>query len=470
MPADPSLPSPDPPAEGFRWQGFFQRCHEPVFLLNGRRTLLFVNRAWEALTGVPLGEARGQVCRRRRDPRPDSLELLLNSLAPPPEALAGSPTRARRLIPGGAAGLRWWDVTFFPLRGTQGLLGILGRITAVAADVAAAMPLLPERLVAMRERIRQTYRLEVLDSELPAMRQVADQVRLASQTWAPVLLRGERGTGKEWIARTIHQESASRELAFAALDCGRLPPALLEAVLFGAAGPGRMGVGTLYLKEPQHLPRELQARLVDLLQSTTPATVPSAATPAPRILAGCRADPDEEVRAGRFLADLYFALSTLTISLPPLRERLAELPGLAERMLARLHVEDKRDVNRLSEEALDVLRSHLWPGNLQELHTVLAEACGRARGQQIGAGELPWYVRNLPPPPERTLPLDALLEQAERRLILLALRKARNNKTRAAEILAIWRPRLLRRMEALGIERDEGRGARGESEGEVEDQ
>jgi len=440
----------------FRWQGFFQRCSEPVFLLNGRRSFLFVNRAWEELTGVALADVRGQICRRRREPQPDSLEVLQNALAPPPEALAGKPTRVRRFLPGGAAGPRWWDVTFFPLRGTHGLLGLLGRITAVAPQASSSTPLLPERLINLRERLRQAYCVAQLDGDLPALQRVAEQVRLASRTSAPVLLLGEPGTGKEWLARTIHQESPSRELAFAGLECGRLPPVALEAVLFGPAGLRRVGVGTLYLKEPQRLPRELQARVVDLLRSTS-KVAPGSPAPALRILAGCGCDPVEEVRAGRLLADLHFALSTLTISLPPLRERLADLPALVERMLERLQVEDQGPVKILSAEALEVLRGHLWPDNLRELHTVLAEACAQARGHQIEAAELPWYLRNLPPAPERSLPLDSLLEQVERRLILLALRKARNNKTRAAEILAIWRPRLLRRMEALGIERDEGR-------------
>jgi DNA-binding NtrC family response regulator len=413
------------------------------------------------MTGVSQADARGQVCRRRRDPRPESLEVLQHALAPPQEALAGKPTRVRRLVPGGLAGPRWWDVSYFPLAAADGLLGILGRITAVAPEGTPRAPLLPERLVALRERLRQGYSLEYVDNDVPAMRRVAEQMRLAAQTQAPVLLRGEPGSGKEWIARTIHQASPGRERSFAALDCSRLPEAALEAVLFGPAGLLRAGIGTLYLKEPQRLPRELQARVLDLLATTS--TLPGL-----HVLAGCGSDPGEEVRTGKLLPDLHFALSTLTISLPPLRERLAELPILVERMLEQLRPEDDRVAKGLSAEAFDALRGHPWPGNLDELHTVLAEACIRAKGNQITVEQLPWYVRNLELPPEQPLLLDKLLEQVERRLILLALRKAHNNKTRAAEILGIWRPRLLRRMEALGIEEERGerRGTRDEgSEG-----
>jgi DNA-binding NtrC family response regulator len=457
MAADSPVPAG---ADEFRWQGFFQRCQEPVFLLNGRRTILFVNRAWEALTEMPLAEARGLVCRRRREPRPDSPEILQHALAPPPEALAGKIVCVRRLLFGGPAGPRWWDVTFFPFKGPQGLLGMLGRIVPVAAEQTAGTPLLPERLVALRQRFRQGYSLESLDSQLPAMRRVAEQVRLACQTRSPVLVLGEPGTGKEWIARTLHQESADREKAFAALDCGKLPASALEAVLFGSLLLSRAGVGVVYLKDPQDMPGELQARVADLL---TTSGLEAGGSIAPRLIAGCCGDAPADARASRLLPDLHYALSPLTIHVPPLRERLAELPLLVERMFTRL-AEGDQPVKGPSAEALDVLRGHLWPGNLQELHSVLAQACQQARGERIEVGDLPWYLRNPAPPPERNLPLDTLLEQVERRLILLALQKARNNKTRAAETLAIWRPRLLRRMEALGIETEKEESDLGESE------
>jgi DNA-binding NtrC family response regulator len=416
-------------------------------VLGGRRTLLFVNRAWESLTGVPLAQARGQVCRRRREPEPNTLEPLLHVLAPPSEALAGKTVRVRRLIPGTSTGPRWWDITFFPLAGDKGLRGILGRISPVSSDEPSPMPLLPERLGGLREKARQAYSLEAIDSDRPPQRRLAEQVRLAAATSIPVLLLGEPGCGKEWIARTIHQESGGRERAFAAVECGRLDVEVLEALLFGPGGLAWAGVGTVYLKEPQRLPRELQARLLDLVSSASGDGGPGRQ----RFLAGSSADPAEEVRVGRWLHELHLALSTLTIALPPLRERMLELSPLVERILARLPEADDHGPKHASGEALEALQAHAWPGNLAELHAVLAEASRRAGADLIQPGDLPLYLRNPAPGPERNLPLDVLLEQVERRLILLALRKAGNNKTRAAEILAIWRPRLLRRMAALGI-------------------
>ncbi len=148
------------------------------------------------------------------------------------------------------------------------------------------------------------------------------------------------------------------------------------------------------------------------------------------------------------------ALATLTIRLPPLRERKPDLPRLVERLLERAGLAAERTVTGLTPAAWDVLRAYPWPGNLGELYGVLVGACGRTPGERIDASDLPLYLRLSPRPAEADavrLPLKELLEGAERRLIELALRRAGGNKSRAAELLAIWRPLLLRRMAALGI-------------------
>src|SRR5262249_20092632 len=178
----------------------------------------------------------------------------------------------------------------------------------------------------------------------------------------------------------------------------------------------------------------------------------------PRVIAGCQVDPGQEVQAGRLLEDLYCALGTVVIALPPLRQRAGDLSGLVERILDHLNAEEDQRVTGLTPAAWEVLRAYPWPGNLRELYAVLQGARLRARSEQIDAADLPANLRltvqleRTPAgTPERPLALDQLLEQVERRLILLALRRAKGNKSRAAEWLSVWRPRLLRRMEALGI-------------------
>jgi DNA-binding NtrC family response regulator len=215
-------------------------------------------------------------------------------------------------------------------------------------------------------------------------------------------------------------------------------------LLLGPAGWMQRGGVTLYFREPAHLPRELQARLCEMLNTDSAQSLP-------RVLAGCSTDPAADVSAGRLMDEWLCWLSPLTIVVPPLRERLADLPTLVERLLQRATSGSERPITTLAPEAWDMLRGYNWPGNLRELYSVLASACGRCQGEAVQATDLPWYLRPAAPVVERSLPLDKLLEQVERRLIQLALTMAKGNKSRAAEILGIWRPRLLRRIEMLGI-------------------
>jgi DNA-binding NtrC family response regulator len=442
----------------FRWQALFQRTPEPLFLLNRQRRILFVNRAWEELTGVSAAQARGLSCARRKPARPAALESLAHALHPPMEVLHGTPGRARRLVPGVSSGRRWWDVEFFPLQDQDGLLAVLGKVRPVAAETPAGAAPLPEKLMALRQAIAGRYGFEQLASELPVLRRIVTQVRLACQTRVPVLIAGEPGTGKRSVARTIHHLGCTREETFAALDCSGLPSTAIESALFGAHGLARRpGVGTIYLQNLVHLPRDLQAQLADLLGEV--AEAPSGESAGPRWIAGCGSDVAEEVREGRLLGDLYCSLGTVVIALPPLRERLPDLPALVDAFLRRPDADPSApQPNGLSPEAWEFIEGYSWPGNLRELAAVLAAARRHATGEHIEAADLPAPLRlavrleQTPgPQPERSLPLDHLLEQAERRLIQLALRLARGNRSRAAEILAVWRPRLQRRIEALEI-------------------
>ncbi len=451
-PTDPPGQAPEPDAAPTpRWAALFRHAADPLYLLNRHRQFLFVNRAWEDLTGFPLATVRSARCKRHRDASPASLEALLTVLAPPPEALQGKPARVRRPLPRLGAAPDWWDVAFFPFTGPRGRLCVLGRISPVPRQAVTTGQPLPPRLIVLREKAARAYGVEHLPAESPAQRRLVEQVRLASQVDVPVLLVGEGGTGKQWLARTIHQQGKARERTFALVDCARLSPVALAGVLFGEPGLCRRAyVGTVYLREPARLPRELQARLCELL-----ATPPGRR---PRVMAGMSLDPVMEVRNGSLLEELHCALSALTIPLLPLRERRADLPALVQRLLARLNLERDPPLTALAAEAWDVLQRHPWPGNLRELHTVLGNALARVKGERIEAADLPWYLREPGPPPERPLPLKSLLKQVERRLIELALKRTRYNKARAAELLEIWRPQLHQRMKALGIEdREKGK-------------
>jgi transcriptional regulator with PAS, ATPase and Fis domain len=446
-PALPTGPSDVHRPHSFRWQAFFQRSTDALFVLDSQRRLRFVNRAWEALTGLSSTSVRLLSCKRHRPAAAEEslVEVLAHVLAPTPEVAGGAPGRVRRRLPAGdALGRHWWDIDFLPLQSDTKAVAILGRIHPVDEAVAPLTPL-PEKLIELRERTARFFDFSLLESCVPSVRRLGEQVRLAATMTAPVLLTGEAGTGKESLARLIHYQSAARERAFAAIDCTRLPAPALTELLFTERGeiPGRPGV--LYLREPSRLPRELQVRVADLV----------AAESGVRLMAGCRGSPAQEVRAGRLVAALY-SVFPLAFELPALRDRTADLPALVRSVLGRLSAGDRPRISGLSIETQEVFRQYAWPGNLRELFNLLAHSQKRASGSLLELADLPAPIRLIhaagpAPAPDRSLPLDKLLEQAERRLIELALRRTKGHRGRAAEMLGIWRARLLRRIEALGI-------------------
>jgi PAS domain S-box-containing protein len=426
-------------SEAFRWQAFFQNASQPMFLLNRRRRILFVNRAWETSVGLTLAEVRGRACRRRsRLAALEKEDALLSVCAPPVDAIEGRTCQVRRRVPGSA---NWWEIQFLPLAGADDLLGILGTIRELTAPTEAPFTL-PEKLMALRDEQTTRYRLDDLDATAPLLGRLREQARLAAETRLPITLLGEAGAGKQWLARAIHGHGDRRQRFFACFDAERLPAAALGEMLFGSHSR-RVGFGTIYLREPAYLPREWQSRLAETVKLQENPDFP-------RLLVGFRRDPRLEMQSGRLLEEFYCAVSAVTLTIPPLRERSAELARFVEIFLQRSREIQPHAVQSVGAEAMDVLRAHSWPDNLRELLDVLREACRHTKANRLELADLPFYLKQGVLPAERRLPLDALLEQVERRLIALALKLTQNNQTRAAELLEIWRPRLQRRMEKFG--------------------
>jgi DNA-binding NtrC family response regulator len=279
------------------------------------------------------------------------------------------------------------------------------------------------------------------------MRQVAGQAALASTARAPVVLIGEPGTGKHWLARTIHFQGITREETFLGLNCSWLPLQMLENLTQPRPQPlGDRACGTLFLKEPHLLPRELQSRIIDSLGSGRSG---------PRLIAAFSTDPSLELKTGRLAEDFYYSVSTLTIRVLPLRERQVDLEKLTRLMLDRLG-HDKAPHSIFSTGAWDVMLAYHWPRNLQELLELIRQTVGTTTSGLIDAANLPAYMRQREASAatvseQRSLPLSDILQEVEKRLIRIALQESRGNRSRAAGILAIWRARLLRRMAALGI-------------------
>jgi len=417
-----------------RWSRLLSQADDRLFVLNARRKILYVNPAWERWAGLAFHDVRGLSC-RPSSAKTDDAAAILNRLAPTKEALAGSPSRVRRR--GASPHEPWIDVHFFPCSKDGKVSAILGRVDVVAVIASKTAPPLPEKIVQLRERATRFYRLELWESSIPAVQRVVAQARLASQTAVPVLLQGPIGAGKEWLARTIHHLGPRREEFFACLDARQLPPAMIADLLLQSTA--RLRLGAILIRHPGSLRPEIQTRLTELLAREEFG---------PRLFISVA----DNTEANTIVPELLARVSVLTISPPSLQERRADWSGFLPEMLARAAAAAKKSHAALSPEAEQALRGHSWPSNFRELDQTLRDALLHAPAERIELADLPFELRNVPLAAEPKLPLDELLEGAERRLIKLALEQTGNNKSKAAQLLGIWRPRLLRRMEQLGID------------------
>lgn len=439
-------------------ENLWQQAREPLFWLNPDLKLIWVNRAWEDLTGHTAESVHGLVCHPHGPTRAGDLAGLGGSLYPPDEARAGRPAGGPTLIIHAGGERRWRRVDFWPLHDAQGeLLGLFGVVgpsdTPTLAPDSESQRLRSE-LLEVRNRLHGRYGFDNLIGRGPSHRRLLEQVVAAAATLVPVLIVGEPGTGKRLVARTIHQQGARCNAPFLPFDCAALPAEILDRQLFGGAEQGgevppRLVLpdgATLLIHNVLDLSRDLQGRLAVALDQRI------------RVLASTTGDPEAALKDERLRPDLYFALTALVIRIGPLRERLDELPLLAQHMLERINQDGERQRTGFSPEASSVLISYDWPGNLRELARVVDASHATGSGDWIEADDLPAAIRGnlgaayLPPPIATPItPLDDLLTQVERRLIEHAMHRAGQNKSRASELLGISRPRLYRRIKELNL-------------------
>jgi two-component system nitrogen regulation response regulator GlnG len=294
----------------------------------------------------------------------------------------------------------------------------------------------------------------------PAIAQVIQQVAQVAESTFTVLVQGETGTGKELVARAIHQQSPRRQAPFVAVDCGAIPETLVEAELFGHERGAFTGAqtrreghfqlakgGTLFLDEIGNVPVATQAKLLRAIEQREIHPLGSARPVAVdvRIIAATNADLEEGVKAGRFRADLYYRLGEFTIMLPPLRNRREDITHLAQRFLDEVSMELRRPVRRITDDAMQALLRHDWPGNVRELRNVIRKAALVA-ADVVTAEHLPALgpaaaarPRAVSAPAGEDLSLREVAElaavEAERELIRHALQVTKGNKSQAARLL-----------------------------------
>ena len=289
----------------------------------------------------------------------------------------------------------------------------------------------------------------------PAVQQVAWRAKQVARDDTPVLIFGEVGVGKEWLARSVHRTSPRAGQPFVKLNCSAIAASAIESELFGRAKdtlsgvtppkPGRFQIadgGTLLLDEVGELPLDVQAKLLRVLEdgSFFPVGSDHVEHVDVRIVASTRVDLDDAIVAQTFREDLFYRLNVFALSLPPLRERKDDLALLVQAFVTEFNARNQKSIAGVDNHVMRILEQYNWPGNVRELRNVIERATILSPGPFIEPRHLPPTLLNEPLPQQQSqvaLAPGTTVEEAERRLIMMTLEHTRDNKTRAAEILGI---------------------------------
>jgi DNA-binding NtrC family response regulator len=329
----------------------------------------------------------------------------------------------------------------------------------VLVTKAAEKARLRRENVVLRARLKRHESVLGFVTDDAATKQVLATLERAASAVLPVLVHGETGTGKELIARALHERSPRSTFPFVPINCAALPENLIESELFGHERGAFTGAidrktglfevahrGTVFLDEIGELSLPLQSRLLRVLESqeffrvggTRPVKVDV------RVVSATNRDLPDEVEAGRFRGDLYYRLNGVTLRIPPLRERRGDIPLLARHFLDRA-----AGSRSLDPDAIEVLKGYDWPGNVRELEMVIGRAALLSSGPSIGARDLPLEIRPRVAP--RVLRTDLTLADLEKEYVLAVFERNRGHRGRTAETLGIDPKTLYNKLRGWGI-------------------
>ena len=311
----------------------------------------------------------------------------------------------------------------------------------------------------------------------PSIRRILDMVPRLAATPSPVFITGESGTGKELLAKAIHAFSANANGPFLSVNCGALPEGLLESELFGHVRGAFTGAvrdnkglfvdaegGTLLLDEVGELTPPMQVKLLRVLQErhVRPVGASREIEVKTRVLAATNRDLDQAVKNGEFREDLYYRLNVLHLHLPPLRQRIEDVPALARHFVERTCENFGLPAKRLTPDALRVLQAYSWPGNARELENVIERTIALEETEMISSGSLPVHLRGDTAVsqtehtglPEEGLDIDEYLDNIRRSLMRQALERTGGHQKKASELLRMSYRAFRYHAEKLGLMRD----------------
>jgi DNA-binding NtrC family response regulator len=321
-----------------------------------------------------------------------------------------------------------------------------------------------EENLLLRRRLMETGELGTIFGKSLAMRRVMNSIERLAGSSASVIISGESGTGKELAARTIHELSPRRGGAYIGVNCAAIPETLMESELFGYERGAFTGAdrrkegsfelanhGTLLLDEITEMKIELQAKLLRVIEEQRLRRV-GGTTEIPldvRVLAASNRDIERAVKEGKLREDLFYRLGVFTIQMPPLRDRVEDIPLLIDAFLNFYAEREHKPTPTMDDECREVLKTHPWPGNVRQLRNVIERALIVYRGSTITTADLPPDFRTLGQTDSGyfQVRLGTSLDDVERELIVRTIEFAGGNKTRAAEILGVAPKTLYNRLE-----------------------
>jgi transcriptional regulator with PAS, ATPase and Fis domain len=331
--------------------------------------------------------------------------------------------------------------------------------------------------VSLRKQLKAKYKFDNIVSDNEKMQAIFTQVEKVADTDSTVLIYGESGTGKELIARALHYNSYRQDKPLVPINCGAIPEDLLESELFGhekgaftGATAQRLGRfelangGTIFLDEIGEMRPSLQVKILRVLQEREFERIGGTRTIKVdvRILAATNKNLEDLVARQQFRDDLFWRLNVIPITLPPLRERLSDIPLLVAHFIARFNAEKKQHLTGISPEALQMLQSYHWPGNVRELENTVERIAILKGSGMIMPEDLPEKIarpslsRSVPGVniPDDGIDFDAMVETFEKQLLMQALVKAGGVKSKAANLLHMNRTTLVEKVKKLRLEND----------------
>ncbi len=315
----------------------------------------------------------------------------------------------------------------------------------------------------LKKRLRK-FEERTMIGNSPSFRQSLEIAMQAAPSMASVLITGESGTGKELVARAIHENSSRADGQFVAVNCAALPETIMEAELFGyergaftGANQQRDGrfkladKGTIFLDEVAEMSPAVQVKLLRVLQEGEfePLGGKTIRTDV-RVVAATNRDLEEEIKRGTFREDLYYRLNVIVVHLPPLRGRLDDVPLLVEHFVSLYASRNNKDLEGISDEAMDLLSSYYWPGNVRELENVVERGVVLTHGSMITPKDLPTHITQGQRFQQQvTFSIGTPISEIESRMIKETLRYTKGDKKLAAQLLGIAPRTIYRKLEAM---------------------